>query len=72
MTINHTTITESKCEYINAYRVYVAGNDLYRNGTVEFSGDYFVDEDSGSDERIALYATKEAAIEAAKARRCAT
>lgn len=67
MTIKHTTITEGKCEYINAYRVYVAGNDLYRNGTVEFSGDYFVDEDSGSDERIALYATKEAAIEAAKA-----
>lgn len=67
MTIKHTTITEGKCEYINAYRVYVASNDLYRNGTVEFSGDYFVDKDSGFDERIALYTTKEAAIEAAEA-----
>lgn len=67
MTTKDATITEGKCEYINAYRVYVASYDLYRNGTVEFSGDYFVDEDSGSDERIALYTTKEAAIEAAKA-----
>lgn len=66
-TESNTTITEGKCEHINAYYVNVAGGDLYRNGSVEFSGDYFVDDTAEAVKRITLYATQEAASEAAKA-----
>lgn len=65
-TESNTAITEGKCEYINAYYVNVAGGDLYRNGSVEFSG-VFVDDNGETVKRITLYTTQEAASEAAKA-----
>lgn len=67
MTIKHTTITEGKCGFINAYYVNVAGGDLYRNGSVDFSGDYYVDDNGETVKCITLYTTQEAASKAAKA-----
>lgn len=67
MTTESNTITEGKCGFINAYYVNVAGGDLYRNGSVDFSGDYYVDDNGETVKCITLYTTQEAASKAAKA-----